>query len=428
MRVFNEFTRRFCSKNLVTRCITNIYDDYIEFGYYPRGTTDLMPILFNYSKSPDHDECDVIQIVNNENNLKKLVFSNLSGYYIIPFQFSEKLLFRHINIKGRGNFPYSFRRYYEALESFNIFDGKQVAVNNIEYNLSKYLKYTFGLEFETSCGYIPENLCFRDGLIPLRDGSIGGLEYSTVVLDGNKGLNLLKQQTDTLNKHTFYNKECALHIHLGGFPVNEKYIFTLYCICVCLERNLIEFIPRYSFKTSLYKKTEKDYCNELPRVGTFSQLYQYIAEKKYNGSLIEPHPHDIERNHKWDCHSRYVWCNLLNMVCFDKCKTVEFRFLRPTFNFNKIYLWLAIFNGILLYAEKQTKKLESKSDERIINSIYESKLTLSSIIHDVYPESFAKNIDLGLDKLRVVVENQSNNEDYCGKDTFFDDEIFTDIF
>jgi hypothetical protein len=116
------------------------------------------------------------------------------------------------------------------------------------------------------------------------------------------------------------------------------------------------------------------------------------------------------------------------MVCFDKCKTVEFRFLRPTFNFNKIYLWLTIFNGILLYAEKQAKKLESKSDERIINTIYESKLTLSSIMHDVYPESFAKNIDLGLDKLRVVVENQSNNEDYCGKDTFFDDEIFTDIF
>lgn len=428
MRVFNELTNRFCNRSGMKRCIKTINDNYIEYGYYPTSFNGFLLILFNYSKDIQHEECDVVCLVDNEENRKYLEFSNLSGYYFIKRQFSKELAFRHMHLKGRGSFPYSFRKYYEALESFNLFNGKQVVLQNKQYNLSKYLKYTFGIEFETSCGYLPEDICFRDGLIPLRDGSIGGLEYSTVVMNGNNGLNLLKQQTDSLTKHTYFNKECALHMHFGGYPVNEKAIFTLYCVCVYLEQHLSRYIPRYSFKTSMYKKTEKDYCNELPRVESFKMLYEHIANQKYQGSLIEPHPNDVERNHKWDCHSRYVWCNLLNMVCFDKCKTVEFRFLRPTFNFNKIYLWIAIFNGILLFAEKKYKKVENDSDLAIANYIRRSFRNIDDIINEVYPKEFADNVIFGLNKLEISVMNQSNNEDYCGKDTFFDDELFTDIF
>ena len=77
-----------------------------------------------------------------------------------------------------------------------------------------------GFEFETSAGIIPEEIALRDGLVPLRDGSISGLEYSSVVLTpDNDGLSLLKQQLETLRQYTSFNKECALHIHFGKFPM-----------------------------------------------------------------------------------------------------------------------------------------------------------------------------------------------------------------
>ena len=124
---------------------------------------------------------------------------------------------------------------------------------SMEYTLSKYLKYTFGLEFETSMGYIPEDICFRDGLIPLRDGSISGLEYSTVVLNGNDGLSLLKQELESLKEYTAFNKECSLHIHLGGFPLDPNAIIRAQTLCRLLEKDISQLVPSLTFRSSEYE-------------------------------------------------------------------------------------------------------------------------------------------------------------------------------
>ena len=44
------------------------------------------------------------------------------------------------------------------------------------------------------------------------------------------------------------------------------------------------------------------------------------------------------------------------MLCYEGPKTIEFRFLRPTFNFTKVYTWLLVFNAILKTAEEWTTK------------------------------------------------------------------------
>ena len=54
-----------------------------------------------------------------------------------------------------------------------------------------------------SKGYVPENKCFENGLIPLRDGSITGLEYSTVVLEGKQGINTLNYLKKNIDKYYF---------------------------------------------------------------------------------------------------------------------------------------------------------------------------------------------------------------------------------
>ena len=74
--------------------------------------------------------------------------------------------------------------------------GKSTLIKII---LGKDSKYQGEIKLSPSVkiGYIPQEICYRDGLIPLRDGSISGLEYSTVILKGNKGINLLQQQVET---------------------------------------------------------------------------------------------------------------------------------------------------------------------------------------------------------------------------------------
>jgi len=418
MRVFNETTRRMCAVTRTIRAIVDIYDDAFEFGYVSPDDPLLCPCIYHTENGYDKGV-----IRKTEKVSKLLIFSVFHGCYVIPFGFDKSFLDECQYNMGVGQFPYTFTRYYEAFNNFNLFEGKQQVVNNVNYKLSEYLKYTFGVEFETSMGYLPQDIAFRDGLIPLRDGSISGLEYSTVVMKGNNGINLLHQQVETLKKYTFFNKECSLHIHMGGYPVDTKAIFVLYTIACLLENDLGMYVPKYTFQTSKYKASGKDYCKYLNRYSSFEAIYEGIAEKEYNGSLYDPHPNDQERSHKWDCHSRYVWCNILNMICYEKGKTVEFRFLRPTYNFHKIYLWMYIFNGILLYAEKKYQEFKVKSDLEIIRILKKSTISLAAIMDAVYPEAIANNIKQGLTLLRYAVANQSRNGDFIGKDTFYEDGI-----
>lgn len=304
MKVINLTTGRLEEIYDLCKVICEVRNNTVIFGYCSHDDKRLISVTYNNSS---HGEIYRISAIDSPELRKYLVFSRSIGTYLIKFQWDPQELLRHMFVNGIGkdmDFPYNFRRNYEAADSFNIFDGRQKVIDNQRFNISNYFKYTFGLEFETSQGFVPEDICYRDGLIPLRDGSINGLEYSTVVLSGNTGFNLLKQQIDTLKEYTYFDKECSLHVHMGGYPVDPKAIFVFYNIACLLEDEIQTLIPRYSFKTSLYKATHKDYCNRLPKYTTFESLYQGIAEQEFFGDLTQPHPHDVERNHKWDCHTR----------------------------------------------------------------------------------------------------------------------------
>lgn len=303
MKVINLTTGLLCDCYSLVNCLYNITDKSFNKGYCEHNDPRLVSVWYK----ENNGDCYKYPLILSDMDKENLVFSKSIGMYLIKWQWDDFTLDRHRYINGIGrdmDFPYNFRRNYEAAESFDIFANRQKILDTKYYNISKYLKYSFGLEFETSQGFVPEDMCFRDGLIPLRDGSIGGLEYSTVVMQGNEGINLLKQQIDTLKEYTYFDKECSLHIHFGGYPINSKAIFIFYTLATYLESEIASFIPRYSFKTALYKRTGKDYCNKLPRFTSFSDLYEHIAETEYAGDLYQPHPKDEERNHKWDCHTR----------------------------------------------------------------------------------------------------------------------------
>ena len=377
-------------------------------GYVPYDT----PVKYVYFR--DNGEYPVVPSLFGEDNI---VFSNKKGTYIVKSQYTPYELFIESHVKGVGRFPYrTLSRNYEAIESFRIFDGAQEIIQPKEYLLPEFFPYTFGLEFETSQGYIPEDICYRDGLIPLRDGSIKGIEYSTVVLNGNEGLCLLEQQVNTLREYTWFDKECALHVHIGNYPLDQEAIYNLYLVCKGLEESLEQIVPTLTFRSYLYKENGKDYCKKLPSLRNFNQLYEYFVGRKFYGSFTQSHPNDIGRNAKWRIQTRYFWCNFINLLCYKVNKTIEFRLLRPSYNLEKIVLWLYIFNAILQYAEKYIKAVPL------------SRLTLNEVLVHVYPPEIVDRLKIAIAGLQVVKATQRASEDEIGNDTAIENNIFTGNF
>ena len=397
MKVFNEdlgewMNEGSCEKIILDVCNGNI----IEFGY---GFRKHQSALFYVNGTVYAGDIERLR--------NYFVFSENAGIYI-PIQSHTSA----DNIKGTGNFPYRFERRYEAIYNLDIFNGHQKIKQNPpkEYWAAKYLgNWTFGLEFETSCGYIPQEECFINGLIPLRDGSITGLEYTTVVLQGNRGLNLLHQQLEQLKQHCDFDKECSLHIHFGGYPVEPKSIFTLYRVALLFERAIKKYVPRLTFKTRLYKASRKDYCKELKYdFDTFDELYRAFACQRFYGSLYEPHPNDVEREQKWHVHTRYYWLNLINMLCYEGPKTVEFRLLRPSFDETKIIYWLLLLNSLLRYSSN----LANMTDAEILNEL--EGFTLTKMINATFEKDDAKQMKLFLKDLKLGVSKQIGIDDYYG--------------
>lgn len=308
-------------------------------------------------------------------------------------------------------FPYSFQRRYEAIENFDLFCDKQLKTKEINFPIAKVFKYTFGLEFETSMGVIPEVDCFRTGLIPLRDGSITGIEYATVKLEGEEGFNLLSKQLEVLRKYTHFNKDCSLHVHLGGFPLDKDKLWNLYKIIYRLTGEISTLVPMWSFNTDKFKSNGKNYCKKLPKCRTFNELFNYVTGKNFLGSFVQPHRNDITRERKWQIPQRYHMCNFVNMFCYNVNKTIEMRFLAPTFNMEKILTWLYIFNAILIYAENY-----DCTDTEYLCDIFEK----------VYPKEYCKMLNLQCQKLQVLVQNQEKNGDHCGADLYLENKIFNE--
>lgn len=410
MWAVDEITKRYVNANAAYNVIVSIIDSTIIRGYTAEEN-EVASILI-YSPQLKHFVRDYIILKNFKD---ELVFSKYHGFYMLPNGAPEYEVLKETELRGLGNYPYNtISKHYEACESFDIFEGKQVILDkSTKYKLADHFDYTFGLEFETSQGYVPEDICFRDGLIPLRDGSISGIEYSTVVLQGNDGISLLKQQLDTLKEYTYFNKECSLHVHIGGFPLDTEKLFRLYYLCKKLEPQIETMVPNYTFYTSKYKASGKDYCKKLQNYRNFNQLYSGLTGRNFMGDFTQPHPNDIRREAKWRIGTRYTWLNLINALCYKVNKTVEFRFLRPTYNFKKIVLWLYIFNAILKYAEKYE-----------LGKNYNKEDLLSAVLEDCYSDKLLDNLKTGADLLTISNTNQQQNGDYIGQDINMEDNIF----
>jgi hypothetical protein len=272
------------------------------------------------------------------------------------------------------------------LQMYNyLYDSK---ISNNTQDFSVLLEdLTFGLEFETIKGYVPERITKKLGLIPLRDGSITGLEYVTVPFKGAKGLQTLNDISKELEKRTIFTHQCSLHLHLGNVPRTPEFILAFFKLTLSIQEELFSLFPMYKkynlgIKNKNYSSPYNVY-NLLSKMdpsidknnlnSNFSILLDYLGEETgfyetNDNDLknIKYHPRDPSGNQKWNIKTRYFFHNFIPLI-FGNKQTIEFRIHTPTYDINKINFFIGL-NSILINFCKNNTEIILKDPNFLINN------------------------------------------------------------
>lgn len=312
--------------------------------------------------------------------------------------------------------PYCCKHYPENISDL----FKKGTVNNLNSltNIASYIShigdYSFGFEFETNKGKIPNYRILESGLMPLRDGSIQGIEFATIPLNGKKGVNTLENACKLLQEYTTFTEQESLHLHVGNTPSSKKFVGYLYTIACILENEIYAMFPKYYAQTSKFKAKAKDYnmplrkeLVELTPEETFNSVAFYLSEgKKYQGFGAE-HPSDPDGSHKWGINSRYHWVNLIPLM-FGSNKTVEFRCHIPTNDPIKVINWLYICSAIIKYADRASRNN--------VDLVTLKNLTITDVLKDTYSSSYKLSSYLTdyVNKRKTNRKNDESMGDYTG--------------
>lgn len=283
----------------------------------------------------------------------------------LPVKEFSKIL--KVDRSVKNSFDYNSGNLLDAaIKKYN----ENYKVNSYNKGISSYPqisgKYTFGLEFETIKGSVPTRICNKLGLIPLRDGSIEGIEYATIPLSGKMGLQTIIDICTELEKRTTYDSNCSLHIHIGGIPRTEEFFVALTKLLCYVQEEMYTLFP-FCMRGG-YNLKKKDFTAPLPAVDllskldnkvtkenlteNFSHVFKFLSmgheysEFKNNLKNVKEHPSDPRGDSKWHIKSRYRWVNMIPLL-FGNKQTIEFRVHSPTYDYNKVIYYLVMCIALL---------------------------------------------------------------------------------
>ncbi|HEX8586130.1 MAG TPA: hypothetical protein VF680_17190 [Allosphingosinicella sp.] len=281
----------------------------------------------------------------------------------------------------KTSLPYDSRGITDAFtEKYNKFYESRIS--NVVKTYAPILEdVSFGLEFETTRGFIPDRILNKVGLIPLRDGSISGIEYVTIPLSGEKGLQTVVDMLEPLKERTVYDNTCSLHLHIGNVPRTKEFILAFFKLTCLVQDDMYQMFPLY--KKYNFKVKNKNYSKPYPIFDllsrmdaiitrenineNFNVLFEYLSQGQpfaaYNNDLdkVKVHPSDPNNNQKWNIHTRYYIHNLIPLI-FGNKTTVEFRIHTPTYEVNKIVPFILMSAILVNFTKKYQKNiLENKN-------------------------------------------------------------------
>jgi len=400
------------------------------------------PILGYFSKTPKNI------ILGLENNGK--VYLQSLDLIKDQKQYRERLsdgCFYHINTIPAAKFnqivipsnEYKTSLPYDSggvLKNYiQIYENSKVEINKNVASVAPLLeKLSFGLEFETIAGYIPERILNTTGLIPLRDGSISGIEYVTVPMTGEKGLQVVMNGIKELNYRTKYDNSCALHMHVGNIPRTPEFILAMFKTTCAIQDEMYTMFPlykKYNFgvKNKNYSQPYDTYklISQLDPIITksninnnFDVLYSHLSmgepfgDHKFNLHNVMTHPADRENRAKWNIKTRYYLNNFIPLI-FGNKQTIEFRIHTATLDSNKIMYFMLINSMIINFVIENSQHILENPKFLIQNgdllSILRNQIYNSSIKSKNYKDYFYSKIAdyVQLRKNIILYENKKGN-------------------
>lgn len=293
------------------------------------------------------------------------------------------------------------------------------------YNLSKVPKYsykviptfkenqvfkdlfpfTYGFEFETCDGHIESTKCYDLSLIPVFDGSITGYEYVTTVLPSEQVIDAINNCTQALKENTKYDRNCSIHMHIGGFPIDVIAIKVLLDYWYKFQYIIAEYLPRDIYHTERWKESHKSYCLEYPQVSLIKFYHQYTDNTlRGNESLYWENSYDENEDHKWTVNGRYFNMNIMHLISGQNAKTIEFRFIHPTHNPRLIELWVIILSAFVKWVMMHYQ------------DTVKPEISLFKVLSDVLPDNMVQVIINKLQLLKWNKKWQESRQDFAGLD------------
>lgn len=366
----------FISDKLNNGIVGTEIDGSIKFGYFTPDPIQDVDVIIKGSRI----KCLNEKLLSKENLIEDLSSGTLFYEDEVPEQTKRAALVKKCGKKYNLHLDYRCNDLLGIFtDTYNKYNEKLEVTERI-CNLLPDL--TFGIEYETNNGYIPERHIYANGLIPVRDGSLKNMygepyEYATIILKGKDGISAIKKHCELLNKYCENSYKHSLHVHVGNIPVTKLYVVSIYLLSLAIQDELFSLFPKSYRHTGDFKK--RDYNMPLPNVvekgDEFNSIFKYLSMGKDFDSFGRPHPADPNNNQKWNVETRYHLINLTTLV-FNKNQTVEFRIHPSTFNQDKIINWIFITLAICKFADNHKNDIN-------INKSYEN-IKLKDILQDIY--------------------------------------------
>ena len=257
-----------------------------------------------------------------------------------------------------------------------------------KYRKTFGMPYTFGVEIETSSGYLEFDSSLNAKAV--YDGSINGKEYVTGCMSGDGGVNMLQRICQEISHTCYVDSSCGVHVHIGGANFNRRFSISSVMLGVMLEKEIFSMMPPSRLKSS--------YCLKIPdkfyKLRTINKrLYPRTYKRMLNLLAEYVHVEGSEfskNNNKKLSHpggryasSRYKWLNL-NNCSYNRTgpNTIEFRCHGGSKDFTKIYNWLLICMCFVKYVENNSRDIINSYNDWFnkAHDDYTSSITLDTII------------------------------------------------
>jgi hypothetical protein len=278
------------------------------------------------------------------------------------------------------------------------------------------IKYTFGVELETSAGNISDAGCKSINMMKAGDRSIGAYEYVTPVLHGNDGIDALEKACAFITERTLVDNRCGTHVHVGGMTgqsrhslenpsytegsIEDKITFSVRAIQLgaSIEDDIFNILPPNRVPTNKHCGTIKKY-SAITRDNYNYLLGAYIfggddGQMKHKARLNN-YPYDKYKGNgnssKWQ-HSRYKWLNLLNLHT-PRPTTVELRIFSGTTDFEKVYNFVLISLAFVRFVDSFGYILDDggrPSLVEMLTTVYKSKPKILKQVLDFVNKRTAK--------------------------------------